>query len=102
MRCAFDGHIHRADICQGKASSFIRTPQGVIWPFCTACSDRQKTLVAEMVGTRISAADVVASKFDIPITDPDAMREFQTQDPRKIQVVLDRADRLHAELLDDE
>jgi hypothetical protein len=102
LRCAFDGHIHRADICQGRATSFLRTPRGVIWPFCTPCADRQKKLVSEMVGTRIAAHHVIATTFDIPITDETAQEQFRTQNPEKIRAVLARADALHAELLDEE
>jgi hypothetical protein len=101
LRCAFDGHVHRKDICQGEATSFLRTPRGTLWPFCVPCADRHKTLVTEMIGTKIDHRHVVATTFDIPITD-ELVEQFRTQDPDDIRRVLARADAMHAELLDDD
>ena len=103
LRCAFDGHAHRADICEGGAVSFLRTPGGVIWPFCGPCGERQKVLVMEMVGTKaIDHQHVVDTTFDIPINNEATLAEFQAQDPEKIRVVLARADAMHAELVGDD
>lgn len=100
LRCAFYGHIHRKDICEGEATSFLRTPRGILWPFCTPCADRHKKLVTEMVGTKaIDHRHVVATEFDVGITD-ELVEQFRKQDPDEIKRVLDRADAMHAELDD--
>ncbi len=101
LRCAFDDHVHRADICQGEAISFLRTPAGIIWPFCEPCGERQKKLVMEMLGSKqLDPQYIVATTFDIPITDTETRKQFQAQDPEEIRTTLARADALHAELLD--
>lgn len=93
IRCAFEGHIHRVDICQGVATSFFQTAQGTIWPLCSACSDRFKS----MVGTCLSSGDigpnhVTAARFDIPLDDPDTLRAYHSQDPAKLARVLKLAE----------
>lgn len=97
IRCAFDGHVHRADICDGDAVTFLRTPKGTLWPLCAPCNERHKKLLLNMVGTQLDYAHVIATSFDIPILDV-LVEEFRGQDPDDIRKVLARADAMHEAL----
>jgi len=98
LRCAFDGHVHRANICEGDAEFFLRTPRGILWPFCGPCNERHKRLLMDMVKMgSIDHTHVITTSFDVPIIDV-LVEEFREQDPKEIREVLARADAMHDEL----
>lgn len=91
--CAFDGNIHRVDICEHKAAFFFKTAKGTIWPLCRACSDRHKETAVQLVADqRIEVLTAVGATFDIPLNDTETLAAFRAQDPQRIQRVIDKAD----------
>ncbi len=91
--CAFDGNIHRIDICQGTAVVFFKTAKGTIWPLCRACSDRHKELMVQLVADqRIDVPTAVGATFDIPLDDAETQEAFKLQDPQRVRRVIDLAD----------
>lgn len=91
--CAFDGHLYRADICQGKAESFFRTARGTVWPLCPACSaQHKKTMVTLVEHHAIDTNMACGATFDIPLDDRETLASFQRQDPRIIEAVIEQAD----------
>lgn len=93
IRCAFEGHIHRADICQGEAVTFFQTAQGTIWPLCGPCSDRFKNTVGScLTSGDIGPNHVTSARFDIPLDDPHILLAYQDQDPKKLLRVLSLAE----------
>jgi len=91
--CAFEGCIHRVDICEGTATSFFKTAKGTIWPLCRACTDQHKKMAAKLVANdQIEVLTAVGASFDIPLDDADTLAAFRAQDPQRIQRVLDAAD----------
>ncbi len=93
IRCAFDGHVQRSNICQGEATSFFRTSKGTLWPLCKACSDRHRKLVLQVAQQGgIDAKNAAGATFDIPLDDPEASEAFLSQDPDKIEKVIEAVD----------
>lgn len=91
--CAFDGNIHRIDICQGVAVVFFKTAKGTVWPLCQACSDRHKEMMVQLVeDRRIEVPTAVGAMFDIPLTDEETLETWKQQDPQRVQRVIDLAD----------
>lgn len=100
LPCAFDGHAHRADICEGVAVVFFTTAKGTIWPLCQACSNRHKKVCAEMAQTgRIPQTDYTQARFDIPLEDPETLQAFASQDPRRISKILGKVDAKYDEMI---
>lgn len=97
IRCAFEGHKCRAAICQGRATSFFRTAKGTIWPLCTACSDRHKTVSTSLAQNgRLEVDMVVRAQFDIPINNEVTRQAYASQDPERIRHVIEIVDMMHA------
>ena len=93
LRCAFDGNIHRVDVCQGTAIVFFKTAKGTIWPLCQGCSDRFKESAVQLVADqRIEVLTAVGATFDIPLTDAETLEAYENQDPRRIPRVIGQAD----------
>ena len=91
--CAFDGNLYRVDICQGIAVAFFKTAKGTVWPLCTACSDRHKEMMAQLVAKQhIDINTAVGAVFDIPLTDAATLQAFQEQDPQRVQRIIAMAD----------
>jgi hypothetical protein len=89
--CAFDGHIQRAKICQGEATSFFRTAKGTLWPLCTACAEQHKKVILA-IAHGVDPNKLIGATFDIPIDDPEAVKMFKDQDPEIIRRIIRRVD----------
>lgn len=93
IRCVFEGHAHRRDICQGEAQSFFRTAKGTLWPLCQPCAERHKEMILQIATD--GTLNVETAVFDIPIDDPDAVQAWKEQGPEKIQKVIQAVDQLN-------
>lgn len=93
LSCAFNGSIHRIDVCEGVAVCFFKTAKGTIWPLCQGCSKKHKETAVNLVKTqRIEVLTAVAATFDIPLSDTETREAFRAQDPTRLQRVLELAD----------
>ena len=91
--CAFKTHRCRANICLGVASSFFRTAKGTIWPLCSACLDRHKSISVNLLRDgQLAIAPFVEATFDIPLDDPETLAAWRVQDPERILDVIRKVD----------
>lgn len=100
LPCAFDGHAHRADICQGVAVVFFRTAKGTIWPLCRACSNRHREVCFKMARDGvIPETDYTEARFDLDLDDSETLAAFKAQGPERIAQILGKVDAKYDELV---
>jgi len=91
--CAFHGHSQRSRICQGKASSFFRTAKGTLWPPWSACADQHKKLILRVAQySGVDVNKIIEASFDIPLTDPEALRAYLVQGSEVLRGIIHQVD----------
>lgn len=100
LPCSFDGHAHRAEICQGTSTVFFKTAKGTIWPLCPACSKKHQEVAAALVKSgSVPESDSSGAQFDIPLSDPQTLQEYAAQDPERVAAIIGRVDAKYGELV---
>ena len=100
LPCSFDGHAHRAEICQGTAAVFFKTAKGTIWPLCAACSKKHQEVAQALAQNGgIQASDLSGARFDIPLTDPQTIQEHADQDSDRVSGIIGKVDAKYGELV---
>jgi len=85
--------------CLGRATGFLRTAKGTIWPLCEACSEHHKTITVQSISKgHLPANSLVDAEFDIPLDDPETLVAYKQQGQSTIREIQGDAAELWNEL----
>lgn len=92
--CIFKKHSCR-EACEGDATTFFQSARGTVWPLCDACAEQHKTVSVRLAKQgRLAALPVAGATYDIPLDNPEILRIWNAQDPKKVLGIVAAVDKV--------